>query len=265
MKNFNWLAFEEEIKHSNRFFPKENQVLEFIDQIYEDKIISFAIGTNFFRSRLLVDLRRASIGEDGSLQGFTKEQSMAPSSNIATAQRASPKGISYLYLSQDEYTAIAETRPGIFSYISLAEINVVKELKIFDLWFDLQDNEIITTYKSLAMQFAVVISEMEKEIDYLPMQYIAEYIKNKGADGIRFISYQSLGGKNVVLFNQDKVSFTRSSIFYNINTAYTLRNISNPEKKALCNKIKSVKIKNSFIKEIKGFVVRSIKSENISK
>ena len=51
-----------------------------------------------------------------------------------------------------------------------------------------------------------VLSKNDSELDYIPTQFICEYIRYiKGADGILFDSSLHLTGKNIVLFEQDKV------------------------------------------------------------
>jgi hypothetical protein len=251
MITLDWLDFADEIKLNNRFFPQNNRVLRFIDEIFNQHIEILEKGTNFYRARI-IELNDMTI-QDDVLAGFSEKDSMSPDSKIATAQRASPSKISYLYVAQDEYTALSETRPGMFSFISLAEIEALESLKIFDLWIDISIPP-TSDFDELAAGFSAVIAEKDKEIDYLPMQYVAEYIKSKGADGIRYISYQSKGGKNIVLFNEEKVGFTQSKILYSQNVIYSFLNFTNPESKPLMGSMEQSVSSDDLAKRIRSTI-----------
>lgn len=252
MTTSDWLDFAEEIKFNNRFFPQNNKMLRAIDETFDEHIETLEKGTKFYRARL-IELSDMKV-QDKVLIGFPKNGSMAPDAKIATAQRASPEKISYLYVAQDEYTALSEIRPGLLSYISLAEMESVDELRVLDLWVDINSN-IRPGFEELATSFSAVITEKEKEIDYLPMQFVAEYIKNKGADGIRYASFQSQGGKNMVIFRKEKISFIQSKIMYNQNTAYSFLDLTNPERKPLINNIEHEVPLKEFVEKIKNIVL----------
>ncbi len=253
MITLDWLDFADEIKLSNRFFPRKDRVLRFIDEIYDRHIETLEKGTKFYRGRL-TELNDMAL-QDGALTGFPENDSMSPDAKIATAQRASPSKISYLYVAQDEYTVLSETRPGILSFISLAEIEALEALKVFDLWVDISNPNIMSDFVQLATGFSAVIAEKDKEIDYLPMQYIAEYVKNKGADGIRYVSFQSQGGKNIVLFSKEKVRFIRSKILYNRNVTYSFLDLTNPESKPLIGNMEQSILPKDFAERIKSTVL----------
>lgn len=257
MITLDWLAFADEIKFNNRFFPQNsNQVLRFIDEIFDKHVEILPKGTIFYRARI-IHLDEMNLQQDEALIGFPANNSMSPDYKIATTQRASPEKISYLYVSQDKYTALSETRPSIFSFISLAEIEALEELKIFDLWFDINTSDIISDFTQLAERFSAVITEEDKEFDYLPMQYVAEYIKNKGADGIRYASFQSQGGKNIVIFRKEKVNFVQSTILYNQNVKYTFLDITNPENDPLVNNMERNNLPKDFSECIKDTVLKT--------
>jgi hypothetical protein len=254
MITLDWLDFADEIKLNNRFFPQKNDVLRFIDEIFDQHIEVIEKGSNFYRARI-TELNDMAI-QDKVLTGFPEKGSMSPDAEIATAQRASPSKISYLYVAQDEYTALSETRPGMFSFMSLAKIEALEELKVFDLWFDISSPNSMSEsdFEELAAGFSAVIAEKDKEIDYLPMQYIAEYIKNKGADGIRYVSYQSQGGKNIVLFDEKKVRFIQSKILYNRNVTYSFLDLTNKESKPLIGNTEQTNLPKDFVERIKSTV-----------
>ncbi len=255
MVTVDWLDFAEEIKFRNRFFPQNNKILLAIDEMFDRHTETLEAGTKFYRARLIGLSDMNMNMQDKVLSGFSEKGSMPPDAQTATAQRASPEKIPYLYVAQDEYTALSETRPGILSFISLAKLGLIEGLKVFDLWFDINTTDMNSDFSQLAASFSAVIAEKEKDIDYLPMQYIAEYVKNKGADGIRYISLQSQGGKNIVIFKKGKVKFLQSKILYTQNLNYSFLDITSPENKPLVNTIKNSSLPKDFAERIKNTVI----------
>ena len=60
---------------------------------------------------------------------------LAPPAELATAGRANPRGISYLYCATDEPTCIAEIRPWKGAKVTVAHIVVPnKKLKLVGLF-----------------------------------------------------------------------------------------------------------------------------------
>ncbi|WP_421778123.1 RES family NAD+ phosphorylase [Gardnerella sp. KA00747] len=45
-------------------------------------------------------------------------------------------------------------------------------------------------------------------MDYIPTQYISDYIKSKGYDGIEYVSVMSDAGKNLAIFNPEILKIT---------------------------------------------------------
>jgi len=254
MLSLDWQDFAEEIKFNNRFFPQSSQILQAVDEIFDKHIETLEAGTKFYRARL-IELSDMTI-QGETLSGFLEKESVSPDAQIATAQRASPEKISYLYAAEDEYTALSETRPGILSFISVAELESVAELKVLDLWRDINTPiSANSNHSQLAAHFSAVIAEKEKGIDYLPMQFVAEYIKNKGAGGIRYASFQSQGGKNVVIFRKEKVRFLHSRILYNQSVTYSFLDMTNPKRKPVVNDIVRRTLPSDFAERIKDSVL----------
>lgn len=138
--------------------------------------------------------------------GYDSQDSDAPPSHLATAGRANSKMISYLYVASDEKTALYEVRPSIGQEVSIATIIIRKNLRIFDFCtsaipetFDFKEVEKYFMLQKLSSLFAEVNYGSEEE--YLPTQYICDYIRELGFDGIRFSSSLNPAGKAVVLFD----------------------------------------------------------------
>lgn len=132
--------------------------------------------------------------------GYNAKDSDAPPADKASAGRANSRYISYLYLSNDVKTAIYEVRPRFEQFVSVAKIRIDKDLKIYNFC---NINAISTDDLFTLSMMSELFSDYKtgKEEDYYATQYICEYIKKLGYDGIRFISAVNPEGKNIVLFN----------------------------------------------------------------
>ena len=113
-------------------------------------------------------------------------------------------------------TAIAEVRPIIKQLVSVAEIKMLRELKLFDMcqtfnlnYFtidSLQNRKYLSSniLFHMAEHFARPNHVGESE-DYYATQYICELLlKEYGYDGVRFRSSLHKGGINIALFNNLK-------------------------------------------------------------
>lgn len=130
--------------------------------------------------------------------GYNSKESDAPPSENASEGRSNPRFISYLYLASDKKTAIYEVRPRVDQDVSIATVRIDQEIKIFDFCCgDKKDTPFMLGMLSDLFSKA----KSGNEDDYYATQYICEYIKNMGYDGIGFKSSLNPSGKNIVLFD----------------------------------------------------------------
>ena len=73
----------------------------------------------------------------------------------------------------------------------------------------------INLFAAISECFSKPVTDEDDTLDYIPTQYISEYAKNLGYDGIAFVSsvfpkvdFDDLGGINFVIFN-----FCRKHLF----------------------------------------------------
>lgn len=139
---------------------------------------------------------------------------MGPPLPIQTrAGRANPAGIPYLYVAEEEETAVAEIRPHIVAVITIATIVSNHELKVVDLTncpfvtspfghADLADELRKTAIlRIFNEELSKPIEPDIADIEYLPTQYLAEAILDAGYDGILYTSSIVKNGNNVVFFD----------------------------------------------------------------
>ncbi|GKW17921.1 hypothetical protein PEC301937_38700 [Pectobacterium carotovorum subsp. carotovorum] len=208
-----WENFKEELKHQNRFFPKNSLYSSLFDiregyidgdlfQIMEQLKVEYDIGEIFYRARVSDD-------------ELSKEKMGMPPKEYASAGRANPVGISYLYLAENKDTCVAEVRPNNTSNIYISSFMPKRMLSIVDLteprkrlspcsFDETRFNTVIgivTLLETLSSELSKPVKPESSSIDYIPTQFLCEFIKSfSNCDGIAFES-SFRKGKNFVFFN----------------------------------------------------------------
>jgi hypothetical protein len=185
--------------------------------------------------------------------GFNSKQSEAPPSSKTIPGRANPVGISYLYTAKSIITAISEIQPTIGQLISVGKIKTLKEFNFFNFNFYeafnnseffekslVEINEIVGFSFEKMKVFFDTISELFSKPslgyteNYYATQYISEFIKNKGFDGIIFNSSLKKGGKNYVLFDTSKDETDNPNNYIVVSSSlHKINNVSISEKRIL--------------------------------
>ena len=232
-----WYSFVNDIAFDNRFLPSKikNKVNDYLDYILQKDIMHFSVtaGTFLYRSRKIT---RAEIKKDtaGNYIGFSKKESGVPPYRNAPYGRVGTSGIPVLYTANDIKTSCAELRPTKGEYISVAEFKVKEDILLANFTLD-QINVFEGTpegkifLKDMFTSFSMPVSS--EYIDYLPSEYISEYIRKKHTSlyGIRYSSLHNVGGYNIALFNEDLCEFNRSFIVQCTYLDYEFQNINNDD------------------------------------
>jgi hypothetical protein len=184
----------------------------------------------FWRARLGCEEREVTDVEDGDLHVTHIEErphgrdGMKPIRNWQSEGRANPRGIPYLYLATERDTALAEVRPWIGAAISVARLEVKRDLNVIDCskhhamdaWMSvILDNKRPREdgiWVAIDRAFATPVSKDEESRDYIPTQIIAELFKSEGCDGIVYKSLLSGDGYNLALFNLDDASVVHCAL-----------------------------------------------------
>jgi hypothetical protein len=225
-----WRAFYEfssSVKYENRYLLSEKS-LKFLETLYasaEQRTEIFQEVKVLYRSQLGNDYEEYLIEDKVpiDIEVSFKKSRMLPRPKVAREGRANSKGIPVLYASDDRDTALAESRPWLGSYISIAALKLKRELKIVnfrsvykDFVYFLEEPETEkrdrAVWKKIDNAFAQPNVRSEENADYSATQVIAEYFKSKQYDGIAYRS--SLGsGLNVALFDIDCVEVVGLKLF----------------------------------------------------
>lgn len=212
-----WEELKEDIKWEKRFLTNTD-ILEDLGWIdFFKQTIEWPNSESLYRARLHYS---------GNQTEFLIEDMGFPDKYKVPAGRANPQGISYLYLSKNIETVLYEVRSTFLDEVSVGTFKIKNDSKIVLVDFTEKASafskvdEIIEFTKSMLLKryisfdLSKPIRRYDSEIEYIPTQFICEYIRYiSDADGILFNSSLHNGGKNIVLFKQDKVECVKVNMY----------------------------------------------------
>ena len=185
----------------------------------------------FSRARIYKELdagdRFGNPQKYGVFQGYDAEGSFVPPENRWPGQgRINPEGIRYLYTSSDVHTCLLEVGAQPNDYVSVGQIALKETVHMIDFSKDFSALDCVNLERSKWMNSFVleVVRVFQKPFvengDYLLCQYISEFYKTRGFDGIIFQSAKAFNtftpghGKNYIFFNYQKCEVLSSKLYY---------------------------------------------------
>ena len=216
-------------------------------------------GRKLFRARIVKPnelILEKGFGFNGNdILGFNETESREPPLGLSKLGRNNTKGSTYLYLSNRKATACAEVKPGIRQIISLAEFETVDNMKIIDfsskkhLDKDVEKVNLNSLFTEIMGMYCVPVSN---DNEYYATQYLSDYVRKTGIDGISYSSYYDEKGVNYTIFNSDhrRVKFCGSrlilfqserKLFLDLNTNKSICSNSVGKKKADANTTISIR------------------------
>lgn len=202
------VEFSNEIRSENRFHLKSKTTVEEVFKYFQRVgTVSLKEGSKLYRARY-------DSGWTKAYQPIPLEEMGAPPPGKRRSGRINPEGIPCLYCATELKTAISEIRPWAGARVTVAEGMVRRDLKIVDVHLNFSNGE--GKFDSLNHQlFELSVNSLfsarfspEDASGYLPSQYIGEYFKINGFDGIEYWSSLSKTGKNIAIFDEQDVEFT---------------------------------------------------------
>jgi hypothetical protein len=212
-----WETLRDEMMYRNRWFLDMNIDTARLRQLL-DLLLVRDLPQQWYRARI-----RA--GDDM----FPIAKMGAPPKRLASHGRANPAGIPYLYLGSKPETATAEIRPHTGEVACVADFTI-PEIQAVDLRnprkfvspFILSDASEISQLRAdlpflerLGEELTRPVLPQGAAIDYIPSQYLCEFIKKSGFDGVVYRSSVS-DGINLALFNPDKAQ-GGAVVLYNVS------------------------------------------------
>jgi len=210
-----WDKLSDELKYRNRFFLSEAIDWDSIQTMLESLGKTHAKDTRFFRARI-------------SEEKIEKDQIGKPPPEKAIAGRANPGGIPYLYVATDKETTHYESRAGLHEQMYIGEFVVIDTISVVSLErieylgpVEIQekgvDLEEFIRYRAflirLSQELSRPIRKKDLDFDYIPTQYLCEYIKSLGFDGVQYQSSMNPSGSNLAIFNDDKLECIDLRVF----------------------------------------------------
>lgn len=211
-----WNEFKEEIKFVNRYHIQNTIDLKKLETffLHESFYINIKKGRFFFRCRV------------SDKSGFPCEKMGNPPIELASSGRANPKGISYLYVADSLETSMYETRASLFDYVTVGEFKLLEDIKILNLrnpkddpiyWSEIEEIENYLIYipfiQTLQKELSLPIRKRDQLLDYIPTQYISEFIKSLGFDGVEYQSSLNSEGYNIAIFKPEKLVCFKTNVY----------------------------------------------------
>lgn len=198
-----WSEFSNSIKYKNRFHNNKFNADVFASFL-SSVVKTYHSGECFYRARISNDIG-----------GYNCEEMYAPPRGKRSAGRINPEGIGVLYLSLERETVLNETRVNLFDYVTIGKFRAKRDLRVVNLSgllkispFDYADslerfalNRDI--FRELSIEIAKPLRRSDSTLEYLPTQFISEFVKSQGYDGVEFESTLRNGGHNLALFDEE--------------------------------------------------------------
>ena len=206
-----WDRLKTSVKEKSRFFTNMEEFAQY-DYLTAGK--SLHVGQKLYRSRI------TPVGQ----KKIKCDKMGCPPKELATAGRANPIGIPYLYLSDSAKTTYFEVRAVYLDQLSVGTFRIERELELVDFIYEvnlfLAYNDGTTSLKEIIIKKKIIdaisddlskpLRRYDSELEYVPTQLICEYCKRiVGADGISFESSLHKGGRNYVLFDDSSAKCIR--------------------------------------------------------
>ncbi len=217
IRDYQWQDFVGDIKRVNRFHTGHinKEVLNLFIRCARK---SYKAGMVFYRARICTDE-----------VGFPKSEMGSPPAHLATAGRVNPEGISILYLADSVKTTLHETRAGGLDYVTVASFKLKKDIEVIDfanldkispfianstMGIGYTQHAInIEHLKLISQEIAKPLRRHDSTLDYLPTQYISDYIKSQGYGGVEYTSTMCKNGYNLAVFDESLFKCLKTTVY----------------------------------------------------
>lgn len=120
-----------------------------------------------------------------------------------------------------------EIRAGVYDFVTMGRFKLQKDIEVINLadidrispfigidyGFDFTQYAMnIEHLKMIAQEIAKPLRN-DNALDYLPTQYISDYIRSKGYDGIEYISTMCKNGINLAVFDPSLFKCTGTNVY----------------------------------------------------
>lgn len=239
--------FEQSVKRKARFVHDE-EVREFLKTVLDTSTSrkrTLPKDQVFCRAQRGFTWRTEHSGpEEFEVEGAHPESRMIPKAEYVADGRVNSRGIPCLYLASDSKTAMAEVRPWVGSYVSLAQFKVMRDCTVVDCSLDKKRGMFLAmvgepsepdaatreagVWGDIAHAFSKPVILDEPHLDYVPTQVLAEAFRSHGYDGIVYGSLLHEGGKNIALFDVATAELINCGLYQTKSVAFEFDHADNP-------------------------------------
>lgn len=207
MGKYSWGVFKKYLRNENRFHSKYIN-LEILESVLKETEIIIPTGTKFYRARV------------SDKSGYSRKEMWAPPDDVASPGRVNSKGQSCLYLCSHKKTTVKEIRAHAFDYVTIATFKLNRNVRVLDLSSIVHSSPFYTandkvaylvnesTLRQIQNDMAKPMSRLDSDLDYLPTQYISDFAKFLGYDGVKYFSTFDKASYNVALFDSSACDCT---------------------------------------------------------
>ncbi len=207
MGKYSWEIFKRYLRNENRFHNKYIN-LEILESVLKETETIIPAGTKFYRARVSDNI------------GYSRREMWAPPDDVASPGRANSKGQSCLYLCSHKKTTVKEIRAHAFDYVTIATFKLNRNVRVLDLSSIVHSSPFYSetdkiayllnenTLRQIQYDLAKPMSRLDSELDYLPTQYISDFAKFLGYDGVKYFSTFDKTSYNVALFKSNACDCT---------------------------------------------------------
>ncbi len=172
-----------------------------------------------------IDFYRGRVHETERAEPIDAKEMYCPDKLKSTAGRANSAGIPFLYLCDNKDTVLYEIRASYLDEITIGTFslkeNITREITVADFTdtasiFNFEPGGVTSRIKAkllkdkISMDLSKPMRRYDSKLDYIPTQFICEFIRfyTGGTSGIKFRSSLHSKGNNLVIFDQDIMKCT---------------------------------------------------------
>ncbi|MGD9657776.1 MAG: RES family NAD+ phosphorylase [Methylocystis sp.] len=235
--------FRQEVARTVRYVrtPETTKFLEAVAQSARSRVLGIQKGRRFYRAAVTHHDEMVEEIED-VMPAPALPSRMMPLPDRATEGRINPKGIPCLYMASHAETAIAEVRPWIGSFVSVAILATLREQRVVDctnigsapsLYFfeepepPPQERE-QAVWNHIARAFREPVTRNDDRAEYAATQILAEVFRSHGFDGVAYRSAFGTDRYNVALFDLNAAELLSCSLHEITDVDFKYRETANP-------------------------------------
>lgn len=225
IRDYQWGDFVDAIISSNRFHT-DHINKRALDLFIRCVRRPYKAGSTFYRARVCT-----------SEAGFSRSEMGAPPASLASAGRVNPVGISILYLADSVNTTLHEIRAGLYDYVTVGSFRLRRNIEVID-FTNLDSISPFIAYnvmgipytqhainidhlKLISQEIARPLRKQDSVLDYLPTQYISDYVKSQGYAGVDYMSTMCKDGYNLAVFDESLFRCTSTTVYDIQSLSYT--------------------------------------------